>query len=342
MEHKLQLVKKIAPDLTEEIIKRYRVLKTVSLLQPCGRRLVVLSLGMTERTVRSEIERLSAQNLVHVSKVGMSLTEEGLEVLAGLEDVFAAMTGLSVLEEKLADTLGAQKVYVAQGDSAGNERARKEMGQLAARILFENTEADRRIAIAGGSAMAELVNAVPEGLDTKAKMVLPARGSIGRRLELQADTLAAKLAEKLQADYRLLHLPDNLSPHVLEEMKKDPDVAETIREMETADILLLGVGNALEMAEKRHLDEGVRKQLEKDRAVAEACGYYFDAKGKVVYETRSIGIDFNEIEKMDCVIIVAGGKKKAESLLAVSHSIPHGIFVTDEEAAMEMLSLAGK
>jgi hypothetical protein len=40
---------------------------------------------MTERTVRSEIERLSAQNLVHVSKIGMSLTEEGMEVLEGLE-----------------------------------------------------------------------------------------------------------------------------------------------------------------------------------------------------------------------------------------------------------------
>jgi central glycolytic genes regulator len=112
--------------------------------------------------------------------------------------------------------------------------------------------------------------------------------------------------------------------------------------MEQADILLLGVGNALEMAEKRHLDANIYKQLAEKNAVAEACGYYFDGKGKVVYETRSIGIDFSEIHKMDCIIVVAGGRKKAESLLAVSHSIPNGIFVTDEEAAMEMLRLAGK
>ena len=324
----MQLIKKIAPDLTEEMIKRYRVLKTVRLLQPCGRRLVVLSLGMTERTVRSEIERLSAQALVHISKIGMSLTEEGMEVLEGLETIFSALTGLSILEERLTDALGAQKVFIAQGDSDSSERAKKEMGQLAARVLSENTTEDLRIAIAGGSAMAELVQA--------------ARGSIGRRLELQADTLAARLAEKLQADYRLLHLPDNLSPRVLEEMKKDPDISETIAEMEQANILLLGVGNALELAEKRRLDEAVRKQLEKDNAVAEACGYYFDGAGKVVYETRSIGIDFNDIDKMDCIILVAGGKKKAESLLAVSHSIPNGIFVTDEGAALEMLRLAGK
>ncbi len=342
MEQKLQLIKKIAPDLTEEMVKRYRVLKTVRLLQPCGRRLVVLSLGMTERTVRSEIERLSAQKLVNVSKIGMSLSEEGIEVLEGLESIFSALTGLSVLEERLTDALGAQKVFIAQGDSDSSERARKEMGQLAARALSENTREDLRIAITGGSAMAELVAAAAEATAPMAKMVLPARGSVGRRLELQADTLAAKLAEKMQADYRMLHLPDNLSPHILEEMKEDPEVAETIAEMNQANILLLGVGNALEMAEKRRLDETVRKQLEKDRAVAEACGYYFDGRGRVVYETRSIGIDFNEIHKKHCIITVAGGKRKAECLLAVSHSIPNGIFVTDEGAALEMLRLAGK
>ena len=57
MEEKLQMVRKIVPDLTEELVKRYRILKTVRLLEPCGRRLVVISLGMTERTVRSEIEK---------------------------------------------------------------------------------------------------------------------------------------------------------------------------------------------------------------------------------------------------------------------------------------------
>ena len=68
MEEKLQMVRKIVPDLTEELVKRYRILKTVRLLEPCGRRLVVISLGMTERTVRSEIEKLNAQGLVKVPK----------------------------------------------------------------------------------------------------------------------------------------------------------------------------------------------------------------------------------------------------------------------------------
>ena len=56
----------------------------------------------------------------------------------------------------MTDALGAQKVFIAQGDSDSSERAKKEMGQLAARVLSENTTEDLRIAIAGGSAMAEL------------------------------------------------------------------------------------------------------------------------------------------------------------------------------------------
>lgn len=339
MEDKLQLIRKIAPDLTEEMIKRYRVLKTVRLLQPCGRRMVVLALGMTERTVRSEIERFSVQKLVQVSKTGMTVTDEGMEVLDGLDTIFSIMTGLSVLEEKLAKLLGVKRVLIAQGDADVSERSRKEMGQLAMRRLLEKTDEKSCIAITGGTAMEDLVLAAPEMSKPMAKMIVPARGSIGRKMELQADTLAVQLAEKLQADYRLLHLPDNLSETALEEMKKQPEISETIQEMEKANILLLGVGNALDMAEKRRLDEEIRIYLAEQEAVAEACGYYFNKSGEVLYKTRSIAIDFNEIDNMDEVIVVAGGEKKAESIFAVSQSIPGGVFVTDEGAALKIIEL---
>ena len=133
MEEKLQMVRKIVPDLTEELVKRYRILKTVRLLEPCGRRLVVISLGMTERTVRSEIEKLNAQGLVKVSKTGMSVTEDGLSVLENLSDLFSSLTGMSELEEKVREILGAQRVLLAQDNSDESDRTVKEMAQIGAR-----------------------------------------------------------------------------------------------------------------------------------------------------------------------------------------------------------------
>ncbi|WP_317855642.1 sugar-binding transcriptional regulator [Chakrabartyella piscis] len=342
MEEKLRLLKRIAPDLTEEMIRRYRVLKTVKLLQPCGRRMVVLSLGMTERTVRSEIERFSMHKLVEVSKTGMTLTEDGLAVLEGLEPIFAVLTGLTGLEERVTKHLGVKCVYIAQGDADDSARTRKEMGQLAVRYLLEQVNGNSRIAITGGSTMDTLVEAVPEMGNPIAKMVVPARGSIGRKMELQADTLAVRLADKLQGEYRLLHVPDNLSETALEEMKKQPDIAETLEEMEKANILLLGVGNGLEVAQTRRLDEDVQVYLQQKGAVAEACGYYFGMEGEVLYKTPSLAVDIKKVSGADEVIVVAGGKRKAESIFAVSRSIPKGTFIIDEGAAMEIISMPQK
>jgi len=42
---------------------------------------------------------------------------------------------------------------------------------------------------------------------------------------------------------------------------------------------------------------------------------------------------------MDEIIVVAGGEKKAESIFAVSQSIPSGVFVTDEGAALKLLGM---
>ncbi len=339
MKDELQLLRKMIPDMAEEMVKRYRILKTVKLLEPCGRRLVVLSLGMTERTVRSEIEKLNAQGLVKVSKTGMSVTEEGSLVLEGLSELFGKLTGMAALEEKIKSILGAKRVMLAQGDCQESERTVKEMAHMGARALLDIVKRNSRVAIAGGSTMAELVDAIPDTATKKAEMILPARGSIGRKLELQADTLCAKMAEKIGAEYRMLHLPDNLSLNVLEEMKQEPEVAETITELQNLDILMLGVGDAMEMAEKRRLDGVIKEKLKKECAVAEACGYYFNYQGEVVYETNSIGVDFSKVHTIKDVIVSAGGKKKAACLLALSKSMPNAIFVLDEGAALEMLRL---
>lgn len=342
MKEKLELVRRIAPDLTEDLIRRYRVLKTVQLLQPCGRRMVVLSLGMTERTVRSEIERFSVQKLVQVSKTGMTVTEEGMEVLEGLENVFSAMTGLSTLEDRMARLLGVKRVLIAQGDSEESDRTKKEMGQIAIRYLLDVAGEESRIAITGGTTMQDLVLAAPETARRVAKMVVPARGSVGRKMELQADTLAVELSTKFQSEYRLLHIPDSLSETALEEMKKQPEIAETIQEMEKTNILLLGVGVALEMAEKRRVSEELVSTLQEKGAIAEACGYYFNREGEMVYRMPSIALDIDHIKKMDEAIIVAGTARKAESILATSRCFSDAVYVTDEAAAREILRILGK
>ena len=330
--------KRLAPDLTEEMVRRYRILKAIQLLQPAGRRSVAAAIGMPERMVRSEIDKLVTRKLISVSKIGMTITEEGADVLQNLAPMFVVLTGISAMEKELAERLGVEQVLIAPGDCDRDPNVKREMGRLAARAMLAVTDENDIIAVTGGSSLTAFVDEMPQFPERKAKMVLPARGSMGRRSELQAETLAIRLAGRLCAEYRMLHLPDSLSSAALEELKHDPEIAETMQEMAKVSMLLFGIGRGLEMAKKRHMSERSYQQLEENHTVAEACGSYFNAAGEVVHVSRSIGIDFDEISRIEHIIAIAGGESKADCICAVAARMRRGILVMDEGAAKYILT----
>jgi len=338
----LDLTLKLAPELAYEFVKRYQVLKTIHLLEPAGRRTVAGYMDITERVVRGEVEHLVAQDLILVSKGGMSLTHYGKKVLTGLEGTITKLSGISHLEEEVRKVLGIEKVVIVSGDCDKNETVKRDLGMVAAKTFLRMSSNKSKIAITGGSTMASFIHAMPYCSGQSAELVVPARGSIGSKVEFQADTLVAQLAEKLKSPYLLLRIPDSMSKRILDEIKNEPDIRYTMTGMEQADTLIFGIGNAVGMARKRKVSDMVYQFLIRKKAVGEAFGYYFNKEGEIVYVSRTIGIPLENILKMKCIMGVAGGAKKAESLLSVSRNMKRGIFVIDEGAAREILALAGK
>ena len=86
-------------------------------------------------------------------------------------------------------------------------------------------------------------------------LLVPARGGMGRKVESQANTLAATLANKVNGTYKLLHIPENVSVKVLEGLLKEKQIKEVIDTIHNADILIYGIGNAIHMAKKSGLSE---------------------------------------------------------------------------------------
>ncbi len=332
----LQMMKKIAPEEMTALVRRYRILRAIALLEPVGRRTISLSLDFSERTVRNETEKLHMQQLIVVSREGMKVTEEGKNLLTNMEPLIKSIDGITEMEKKLANLLGIEKAYLAGESCRESQSAKKELGRIAADVLLRNISKESKIALTGGSTLANMVEVMPFSNTKRAELVLPARGSIGGILEQQADTLAAGLAEKLGAHYKLLQLPDHMSQKAFEEMKQEPLIQETITEIKQADVLILGVGNALEMARKRQVDSKVYEFLLKKGAVAEMLGYYLDSSGTIVYSSYSIGLRLEELSRMKKIIVVAGGNNKAEALAAVCRKMPQAILITDRMTAKEI------
>lgn len=123
--------KKLLPDLLLVMQKRFEILQYIRLTEPIGRRNLSASLGISERVLRGEVQFLKEQNLVDIKTNGMTLTEEGYELLSVLEDTMKDVLGLTLLEKTLKERLNLKDAIIVSGDSDQSPWVKKEMGRAA-------------------------------------------------------------------------------------------------------------------------------------------------------------------------------------------------------------------
>ncbi|ODG90515.1 MULTISPECIES: sugar-binding domain-containing protein [Bacillaceae] len=337
MNHILKLQQKLLPDLIPVIQKRFQILQYIRIMQPIGRRNLSASVGLTERVLRSEVALLKEQRLINVASSGMTLTDEGLSLLLDLEEPMRELFGLKNIEDLLKETFNLKEVIVVSGDSDELDWVKKEMGRAAVGCINQRIETNNIVAVTGGStlaAVAEMMNDDSKDLNT---LFVPARGGLGEEVRNQANTICAKMAEMAKGNYRLLHLPDELSEEAYITMMEEPRVKEVLNLIRSSSIVVHGIGDAFTMAKRRQSSSEQLEILTESEAVGEAFGYYFNENGEVVYRVRTIGLQLNELENIPYVLGVAGGSSKAKAMASFLKKGHVNILVTDEGAARELI-----
>lgn len=336
MRNVIEIQRKIAPEMIEIIECRYEILRHIRYAQPVGRRALAALLKMSERVLRAQVEFLRETGLVNFSPLGMAVSDAGEALLPQLTDYVKLLRGLAVQEDELAKRLGLKRVLILPGDADCDETAKRELGRAAANLLGDYLTGDKIVAVSGGSMMA----AVADQMTVKAPgtLVVPARGGLGDRLEYQANSVAAVMAQHVGGGYRQLYVPDSLSEETLAGiLAEDDQVKAVVTILKQADIVVHGVGELGKMAKRRRLKENVLTEIKSLGAVGEALGQYCALDGRVVYVTHSVGLLLHDLSNISLVIAVAGGASKAEAILSVMRAGQQHILVTDEAAAQGML-----
>lgn len=333
METILKVQQKLLPDLIEVMQKRYEILKYVRLMQPIGRRILAAHLGMTERVLRSEIDFLKDQGLLNVTSSGMTLTTDGTYLIRQLDQIMKEVTGLKELEERLKRILNIEEVIVVAGDSDENELVKKEMGRACVSRMKDSYLSNNIIAVTGGSTLATVAEAMTPDWKGRQLLFYPARGGLGEQVENQANTICAKMAEKSLGQYRLLHVPDQVSEDVYESIIAEPSIKDSLDVIKSSSMVVHGIGDAITMAKRRKTDPNSYQKIIDGHAVGEAFGYYFNAQGEVVHKVRTIGLQLEDLNNVPTVIAVAGGASKANAISAVMKQNKNMILITDEGAA---------
>lgn len=339
MQDLIELQKKIIPEMTEILEKRYNILRTIYYSQPIGRRTLANSLGIGERIIRTEVNILKDQGLLEIETLGMKVTEEGKIIIDKLKDFIHKLKGLSSLEKNLESILKVSKVLIVPGNSDQDELILKDIGKITSTYLKSFIGNNNIIGITGGTTMATLAEEMVFDKSKTNILVMPARGGLGKSLETQSNNVAAKLAQKLNGNYRLLHIPDNIGKDALEALLQVPEINETVNLIKKMDILVFGIGRADTMAERRQLSQRSIEELITKGAVAEAFGYYFNTKGDIILESSTVGLSLDNFKKVPNVIAVASGEMKAEAIISICSLREKMILVTDEGAARKIIDI---
>ena len=332
----ITLMRKLAPDLIEEITRRALILERIAALQPVGRRQLASRLNLPEREIRNTALILKEQGYIELYASGMSLSAKAAEVLDSARAFSKAMSGLTETERRLSELLAVDRVIIAPGNADEDEQVLSDVGRICAAKLRSMLQNGNTLAVTGGRTIAAVARSLqsPAPLNV---MVVPARGGLGRSVELQANTLAEEIAGRLGGHYRLIHLPDTMDAAAMQEMLKLPEVSEAMELLERADVLLHGIGTAGEMMKQRRLPHAVQSRLIQQGARGESFGAYYDLEGRCLMESASVGVDLARLKPTCRMIAAAAGSSKAEAIISILRHTRHSLLVTDQGAAERIL-----
>ena len=338
MQNKILALEKLLPEFTQMFKIRYTILQKILQRGTIGRRTLVQELALSERMVRTEIEKLDEQGLIHISSKGMTVTRLGEEILSSLYMGFHLLDELSRLEEEIARGLGLKKAIIVKGNYEEDEEVANGLGLAFSSLLEELLKDQMTLAITGGTTIAKMVEQMPSiAQHFKSLHVLPARGSVGERVELHANTISVKLAQKLGAKYEVLTIPDNLSNQSIHFIKNEPQIEKILQKLSETDMIIFGIGNALKMAIHRKETQEVLEQLRERQAVSESFRHYLNAQGEVVYASEVIGVSPSMAKRIPYRIAVASGAEKALAIIATKTLLKESYLILDESAARAII-----
>lgn len=333
----LEVQSQIVPEILETINERYDILRTIEVNQPIGRRVLANKLNKTEKIIRTEVEKLKDMGFIDIISSGMVITELGKDLLTNLDELMSDINNLSSLEKKLKNTLGINEVIIVSGDTSEDEYGYLNLGKKAANIINKKIHNNYIIGIAGGTTMALVASQINNKNNFNNLTIVPARGALNEEIGLQANTIAYNMAQKYNANYKMLHIPDNLSESELQAVKENESIRDVLYCIENMDLLVFGLGDAYDMAIRRKADIETLNVIKENNLVAETFGYFFDSNGEVKFHMNSVGISIDNIKKVKHSIAVAVGVEKAKVIKAFSNFYKNFTLITDEITAYKIL-----
>jgi DNA-binding transcriptional regulator LsrR (DeoR family) len=251
------------------------------------------------------------------------------------------------LEQALMAAFGLRVARVLVSENKSYEEMLQGLGVLAAEYLDSILFDGAKIGISWGSALYQMIKAMRYTDKTGIEVIqlIGATGTEG--ILTDGPILARLLSNRLDASCRYLHAPlivDSAAGR--DALLEERTIQETLKRAKSADICLVGIGSTdsdiYSLLRSGYISEAEAEQIRQDGAIGDICGQHYTCSGEILetdINKRVIGVSLKDLSQVNTIVGVAGGARKAATILGALRGQYVNVLITDERAARGILSL---
>jgi DNA-binding transcriptional regulator LsrR (DeoR family) len=282
------------------------------------------------------------------SMISRLLTEARQEGIVEIQ-VHHPLERLLALEERMARFFNLIDVRVLQSNGLAYPQMLRCLGILAARLLAQKMHPETILGISWGTALFEVVNALPHMRYRGVRVVQMIGSTTSRDHQVDGPGLARAFAQRFDGQAHILAAPWLVDDRQLRDaLMRDRRMRAVLELACQADIALVGIGTAdpamSSLVRAGYLTEDQANGLQAMGAVGDVCGHHFNIHGELMDVPLAgypIATEVEVLRKIPLVIGVAGGPVKAPAILGALRAKLVNALVTDDTAAREILEIVG-
>ncbi len=302
--------------------------------------LKIATLYYNEGLTQAEIAKKMEISRPLVSKILQEAKNTGIvEIYIKDEDAYSI-----ALEMEIEKKYGLTEVIIVPNQKSATEAiSKKNVGRAAASYLSSILPKVKKIGVSWGTTLAEFVDEMPF-LQYPNITIIPIMGGVGYSNVLyHSNHLAFLLAQKLNTTSTYFYAPALADTKKLKESLLDSKmISVALSEGKDVDVAIVGVGNPVRSSTYRDLGYFTNsdiKELEEKGAIGDVAATFFDKEGQPVdtdVSSRMMGIELEDLKNIPCVIAIATGKEKSDSLKALLAQQVIDVLVIDQTSAEEL------
>lgn len=248
----------------------------------------------------------------------------------------------SQLEREIERLYGLKEVICVP--TVGNESSKARIGAAAGQYLLRVIKDGQTIGVSSGTTLDEMVKSIATNFYYRSVTFVPLVGGLGdEKVDFHSNYIVSKLAESLQANYKLLHAPVMVDSKEAKEIVIQQSSIQNIFELASrSDIAIVGIGGIPQHSTmvKSYFGRKIRENNDFNDSIGDICYNFIDENGNVSsysWNEKVISLPIEKLKEIPMVIGVAAGLEKVKAIKASLKGKLIDVLITDELTAMSLL-----